>query len=62
MGNQVIGKSLENDTIRVLNQILDRYENIDYVIFAADIDYHFQRATGTIPTFVEFFNNVSTKV
>jgi hypothetical protein len=63
MGNQLIGKSLENNTIRVLDEILSRYENnIDYVIFAGDIDYHFQRATGTIPEYTEFFNNVSSKI
>jgi hypothetical protein len=62
MGNQVIGKTLESDTVRVLNEILSRYENIDYVIFAADIDYHFQRAPGTIPSYVEFFNNVSSEI
>ena len=32
MENQVLGKSLEDDTIRVLDAILTRYENIDYVI------------------------------
>ena len=60
MGNQALGKSLENETIRVLDEILSRYENIDYVIFAGDIDYHFQRATGSIPTYAEFFSNVSS--
>ena len=63
MGNQILGKSLENNTIRVLDEILSRYENnIDYVIFAGDIDYHFQRASGTIPEYTEFFNNVSSKI
>ena len=62
MGNQIIGKSLETDTVRVLDAILFRYENIDYVIFAADIDYYFQRAPGTIPSYVEFFNNVSSEI
>ena len=62
MGNQVIGKTLEDNTIRVLNQILSRYENIDYVIFAADIDYHLQRTTATIPLFEEFFNNISSEI
>ena len=62
MGNQIIGKSLETDTVRVLDAILSRYENIDYVIFAADIDYYLQRGTGTIPSFVEFFNNVSSEI
>ena len=62
MGNQVIGKTLESDTARVLNEILSRYENIDYVIFAADIDYHFQRAPGTIPYYTEFFNNISSEI
>ena len=62
MGNQIIGKSLETDTVRVLDAILSRYENIDYVIFAADIDYYFQRAPGTIPSYVEFFNNVSSEI
>jgi hypothetical protein len=62
MGNQIIGKSLETDTVRVLDAILSRYENIDYVIFAADIDYYFQRAPGTIPFYVEFFNNVSSEI
>ena len=62
MGNQIIGKSLEIDTARVLDAILSRYENIDYVIFAADIDYYFQRAPGTIPSYVEFFNNVSSEI
>jgi len=62
MGNQVIGKTLESDTVRVLNEILSRYENIDYVIFAADIDYHFQRAPATIPNYTEFFNNISSEI
>ena len=62
MGNQIIGKSLETDTARVLDAILSRYENIDYVIFAADIDYYFQRAPGTIPSYVDFFNNVSSEI
>ena len=29
---------------------------------AADIDYHFQRASGSIPNYVEFFNGVSTEI
>ena len=62
MGNQAIGKTLELDTARVLNEILSRYENIDYVIFGADIDYHLQRATGAIPIYTEFFNNISTNI
>jgi len=62
MGNQVLGKSLENDTTRVLDAILTRYPNIDYIIFAGDIDYHFQRASASIPTYVEFFNNVSLEI
>ncbi len=62
MGNQALGKSLEGETIRVLDEILSRYENIDYVIFAGDIDYHFQRATGSIPKYVEFFENVSSEI
>jgi hypothetical protein len=62
MGNQLIGKSLQDDTTRVLNEILSRYGTIDYVIFAADIDYHFQRAPGTIPVYEEFFNNISSEI
>ena len=62
MGNQAIGQTLEDETIRVLNAILSRYDNIDYVIFAGDIDYHFQRASGTIPTYVEFFNDISSEI
>ena len=62
MGNQLLGKSLEDNTIRVLDEILSRYENIDYVIFGADIDYHLQRASATIPIYEEFFNNVSSEI
>ena len=62
MGNQIMGKSLEADTTRVLDAILSKYENIDYVIFAADIDYHLQRSTATIPLFEEFFNNISSEI
>ena len=62
MGNQLIGKSLELDTIRVLDEILSRYENIDYVIFAGDLDYHLQRATAVIPIYEEFFNNISSEI
>ena len=62
MGNQAIGETLEGETIRVLDSILSRYENIDYVIFAGDIDYHFQRASGSIPTYVEFFDDVYTEI
>ena len=60
MGNQALGQTLEDETIRVLDSILSRYDNIDYVIFAGDIDYHFQRASGSIPTYVEFFDDVSS--
>ena len=63
MGNQAMGKTLEGHTIRVLDEILTRYSNnIDYVIFAGDIDYHFQRAPATIPDYKEFFNNISNKI
>ena len=62
MGNQIIGNFVVTDTVRGLDAILSRYENIDYVIFAADIDYYLQRGTGTIPSFVEFFNNVSSEI
>ncbi len=62
MGNQALGTSLESDTIRVLNEVLSRYQNIDYVIFAGDVDYHFQRASGTIPLYTEFFNNISSNL
>ena len=57
MGNQALGKTLEDETIRVLDSILSRYENIDYVIFAADIDYHFQRAPASNSNIcTEFFD------
>ncbi len=62
MGNQALGKTLEVDTIRVLDAILSRYENIDYVIFGGDVDYHFQRATGSIPVYEEFFGNVYVEI
>tara|TARA_Y100000590_G_scaffold186212_1_gene212205 strand:- start:690 stop:1814 length:1125 start_codon:yes stop_codon:yes gene_type:complete len=62
MGNQALGKSLEDDTIRVLDAILSRYDKIDYIIFAGDIDYHFQRATGSIPRYEQFFNNVYSEI
>ncbi len=62
MDRQALGKSLEQETIRALDEILSRYDNIDYVIFAGDIDYHFQRATGSIPIYTDFFNNVSQEI
>ena len=62
MGNQALGESLESETIRVLDAILSRYDNIDYVIFAGDIDYHFQRASGSIPIYKEFFEDISFEV
>ena len=62
MGTQALGQTLQEDTIRSLDAILSRYENIDYVIFAGDIDYHFQRATGSIPIYKEFFDNVSSEI
>ena len=62
MGNQALGQTLEDETIHVLDSILSRYENIDYVIFAGDIDYHFQRASGSIPTYVEFFDDVYSEI
>ena len=62
MGNQALGQTLEDETIRVLDSILSRYENIDYVIFAGDIDYHFQRASGSIPTYIEFFDDVYSEI
>ena len=62
MGNQALGQTLEDETIRVLDSILSRYENIDYVIYAGDIDYHFQRASGSIPKYVEFFDGVYSEI
>ena len=62
MGNQALGQTLEDETIRVLDSILSRYENIDYVIFAGDVDYHFQRASGSIPTYIEFFDDVYSEI
>ena len=62
MGKQNLGKTLETNTIRVLDEILSRYENIDYVIFAGDIDYHFQRATGSISDYKKFFDNVHMEI
>ena len=62
MGNQALGESLESETTRVLDTILSRYDNIDYVIFAGDIDYHFQRASGSIPIYKEFFEDISFEV
>ena len=62
MGNQAIGETLEGETIRALDSILSRYENIDYVIYAGDIDYHFQRASGSIPKYVEFFDGVYSEI
>ncbi len=62
MGNQALGESLENETIRVLDTILSRYEKIDFVLFAGDIDYHFQRAPASIPTYKEFFTNISSEI
>jgi len=62
MGNQALGESLESETTRVLDAILSRYDNIDYVIFAGDIDYHFQRASGSIPIYKEFFEDISFEV
>jgi len=62
MGNQALGETLEDETIRILDSILSRYENIDYVIFAGDVDYHFQRASGSIPTYIEFFDDVYSEI
>ena len=62
MGNQALGETLEDETIRILDSILSRYENIDYVIFAGDVDYHFQRASGSIPIYVEFFDDVYSEI
>ena len=62
MGNQALGETLEDETIRILDSILTRYENIDYVIFAGDVDYHFQRASGSIPTYIEFFDDVYSEI
>jgi len=62
MGNQALGETLEDETIRTLDSILTRYENIDYVIFAGDVDYHFQRASGSIPTYIEFFDDVYSEI
>ena len=62
MGNQALGESLENETVRVLDAILSRYEKIDFVLFAGDIDYHFQRAPASISIYKEFFNNISSEI
>ena len=62
MGYQVIGKTLEDDTSRILDQILSRYDNIDYVIFAGDVDYHFQRAPAAITAYKELFDGVYTEI
>ena len=54
----------EQDIYDSFNQAIDISikDKVDFVIFAGDIDYHFQRAPATAIVYKEFFDGVYTEI
>ena len=66
MGKPGIGKTLEVRTIKILDEILSRYNQneilIDSIIIGGEIDGHFRQNPTVIVNYKDFFDNVSGNV
>jgi hypothetical protein len=57
-----LDENLANETANTLDSILSRYYIVDYVIIGGNIDAYFKDHPNDIPKYVDFFNNVYSKL
>ena len=63
LGSPPLGSTnLQNNIVRTLDAILSRYDIIDTVIIAADVEEQFRRNEVEIPEFEKLFNGVYEKI
>lgn len=62
MGRQALTENLAENTVRVLDVVLSRYDIIDTVIVGAEIEEHFRYNEGGIENYKHFFNIVYEKI
>lgn len=62
MGTPQLDKNLEDDTVRILDAILLRYDLIDHVIIGGEIDAYFRENKDNIQKYQDFFMTVYTKL
>ncbi|MFQ6025228.1 MAG: hypothetical protein ACE5JT_01770 [Nitrosopumilaceae archaeon] len=54
--------NLEEKAIRTLDEVLSRYDIIDYVILGGEIDAYFRENEGDLERYQKFFNTVYTQL
>ncbi|MBM3910341.1 MAG: hypothetical protein FJ356_01675 [Thaumarchaeota archaeon] len=62
MGRQALTENLADNTVRVLDVVLSRYNIIDTVIIGAEIEEHFRYNEGGVENYKHFFNIVYEKI
>ncbi len=62
MGTPQLDKSLEDDTARILDAILSRYDIVDHVIIGGEIDGYFRENNNDVQKYQDFFISVYTKL
>jgi len=62
MGGQALTENLADDTARVLDAILSRYDIIDNVILGAEVDAHLRNNPGGVENYKHFFNTLYPKI
>ena len=62
MDTPQLDKSLEDDTVRILDAILSRYDIVDHVIIGGEIDAYFRENNNDIQKYQDFFMSVYTKL
>jgi len=62
MGVPGFGTSLEQNTVKTLDDIISRYGIIDYVIIGGNLDSYFDDTEGSVGLYEEFFTNVYTQL
>jgi hypothetical protein len=62
IGKPSLNSISEENTVNVLDAVLNRYDIIDTVIIAGDTDIHFRYNEQNIPVYKELFNGVYEKL
>ena len=62
MGTPELDQNMQDKTVKILDDILSRYNIIDHVIIGGEIDAYFRDHESDIPKYEEFFTGVYTKL
>lgn len=62
MGTPQLDENLQDKTVKILDDILSRYDIIDHVIIGGEIDAYFREHEDDISKYEEFFSGVYTKL